>query len=211
MSRKLLRRYLPDPSKVTENPALRPVSKWLKNPEIWHMHRRSVAGATFIGLFCAFIPAPFQMLIAAALAIISRCNLPVAVVLVWVSNPITIPPLFYFTYRLGAWLLNMEVEVDGIELSWDWLTANLANIGNPLIFGSLLCGWVAGVTGFIVVRVSWRLHVIRRWRERKARRRVAQSLPGRASDRSTVQPVDRVEGGGSLGGQPSGEQAQHTR
>jgi uncharacterized protein (DUF2062 family) len=174
MSRKLLRRYLPDPSEVSENPALRPVSRWLKNPEIWHLHRRSVSGAAFIGLFCAFLPIPFQMLIAAALAIMARCNLPLSVALVWISNPITIPPLFYFTYRLGAWLLNMDVAVASIELSWDWLRDNLENIGYPLLFGSLLCGWIAGITGFVLVRVSWRLHVISRWRERKARRRAAR-------------------------------------
>ena len=114
------------------------------------------------------------MLIAAALAIMARCNLPLSVALVWISNPITIPPLFYFTYRLGAWLLNMDVAVASIELSWDWLRDNLENIGYPLLFGSLLCGWIAGITGFVLVRVSWRLHVISRRRERKARRRAAR-------------------------------------
>lgn len=171
MPRKLLRRYLPDPHEVSEHPALRPVGKWLKNPEIWHMHRRSIAGATFIGLFCGFLPIPFQMLIAALLAIVARCNLPLSVALVWISNPLTIGPMFYFTYRLGAWLLNMDVAVNSIELSFSWLFDNLDDIGYPLLFGSLLCGWVAGVTGFVLVRVSWRLHVISRWRLRNARRR----------------------------------------
>ena len=170
MPRNILRRYLPDPGKVSENPALRPVGKWLKNPEIWHMHRRSIAGATFIGLFCAFVPIPFQMLLAAFLAIVARCNLPLSVALVWISNPITIGPMFYFTYRLGAWLLSMDVAVSSVELSFSWLIENLDDIGYPLIFGSLLCGWVAGVTGFVLVRVSWRLHVISRWRERRASR-----------------------------------------
>ena len=174
MPRKLLRKYLPNALEVRGNPALRPVSRWLKNPEIWHMHRRSIAGATFIGLFCAFLPIPFQMLVAALLAILSRCNLPLSVALVWISNPLTMPPMLYFTYRLGAWLLNMEVAVDSIELSWDWLLANLDQIGYPLIFGSLLCGWIAGVTGFVLVRVSWRLRVISRWRQRRERRRAAK-------------------------------------
>jgi len=176
MPRKLLRRYLPNPSQVIENPALRPVGKWLKNPEIWHLHRRSVSGAVFIGLFCGFLPIPFQMLVAAVLAIASRSNLPVSVALVWITNPLTMAPIFYFTYRLGAWLLNMEVEVDSIELSWEWLTSNLGNIGYPLMFGSLVCGWVAGVSGFVLVRVSWRLHVLSRWRARKSRRMPKQSL-----------------------------------
>ncbi len=196
MSRKLLQRYLPEPGEVSENPALRPVGKWLKNPEIWHLNRRAIAGATFIGLFCAFVPLPFQMLIAAALAIVTRCNLPLSVALVWISNPITIPPMFYFTYRLGAWLLNMDVSVEGIELSGSWLVDNLDDIGYPLIFGSLLCGWVAGVTGFVLVRVAWRFHVISRWRERKARRRQARAGV------SEMQTVDGVEIRGSSGRHP---------
>ncbi len=155
--------------------ALRPVSRWLHEPELWHLHRRSVAGATFIGLFCAFLPVPFQMLIAALLAVASRCNLPISVVLVWITNPITIPPMFYFAYRLGAWLLDRRIEVSTIELSWSWLSANLHAIGLPLVFGSLVCGWVAGVTGMVLVRVAWRFHVIRRWRMRRERRRAREA------------------------------------
>ena len=175
MPKKFLRRYLPERHKVSEHPALKPVSKWLRNPEIWHLHRRSVSGATFIGLFCAFLPIPFQMLLASALAIIWRCNLPLAFALVWITNPLTIPPIFYFTYRLGAWLLGMEVEVSSIELSWNWLAENLTTIGYPLLFGSLVCGWVAGVSGFVIVRILWRFHVVRRWRERKSRRQAARA------------------------------------
>jgi len=171
MPRDFLRRYLPNPRSVRENPALRPVSKWLNNPEIWHLHKRSVSGAAFIGLFCAFMPIPFQMLVAGALALVSRCNLPLSVALVWITNPITIPPMFYFAYRLGAWLLNMELEVTSVHLSWDWLTANIGNIGYPLVFGSLVCGWVSGVTAMVLVRVLWRMHVLRRWRERRLRRK----------------------------------------
>lgn len=174
MPKKLLLRYLPGRDRLSEHRALRPVSRWLRNPEIWHLHRRSVSGATFIGLFCAFLPIPFQMLIASFLAIVSRCNLPVAFALVWITNPVTIPPMFYFAYRLGAWLLGVDVEISEIELSFSWLQENMSIIGYPLLFGSLVCGWVAGVSGFVVVRVLWRLHVIRRWRERKARRIAAR-------------------------------------
>jgi len=155
---------------MREHRALRPVSKWLNNPEIWHLHRRSVAGAAFIGLFCAWLPVPFQMLIAAVLAVGSRCNLPMSVVLVWITNPLTIPPMFYFAYRLGAWLLDMEIEVETVQLSWSWLSSHLGTIGYPLVFGSLVCGWVSGVTAMVFVRIAWRLHVLRRWRERRERR-----------------------------------------
>ena len=130
----------------------------------------------FIGLFCAFLPIPFQMLVAGALAIVSRCNLPLSVALVWITNPITIPPMFYFSYRLGAWLLDMQLEVDTVVISWAWLGENLGRIGYPLLFGSLVCGWVSGVTGMVVVRLLWRLHVIRRWRARRERRKAKSAV-----------------------------------
>ncbi|MEQ8861366.1 MAG: DUF2062 domain-containing protein [Pseudomonadales bacterium] len=157
------------------------MSRWLNEPELWHLHRRSAAGATFIGLFCAFLPVPFQMLIAALLAVLFRCNLPISVVLVWITNPLTITPMFYFAYRLGAWLLDLQLEVGTIRLSWEWLSSHVGTIGWPLLFGSLVCGWVTGVTGMVLVRVAWRLHVLRRWQERRELRE--QRLAGRRRDR----------------------------
>lgn len=176
MPKKFLQRYLPARDRISEHRALRPVSRWLRNPEIWHLHRRSVSGAAFIGLFCAFLPIPFQMLLAALLAIASRCNLPMSMALVWITNPLTIPPIFYFAYRLGAWLLGMEVEIAGIHLNLHWLLEHASGIGYPLLFGSLVCSWVAGVSGFVIVRVLWRFHVISRWRERKRLRQERQQL-----------------------------------
>ncbi len=177
MPKKFLRKHLPKPKDLSEHRALRPVRKWLKEPEIWHLHRRSVAGAAFIGMFCAWLPVPFQMLIAAVLAVASRCNLPMSVVLVWITNPLTMPPMFYFAYRLGAWLLNVDVEVTNIDLSWEWLKTNIGGIGYPLIVGSLVCGWVSALTAMVFVRIAWRMHVIRRWRARRQRRLERQSAP----------------------------------
>ena len=92
--------------------------------------------------------------------------------------------MFYFTYRLGAWLLDMRIEVEAVEISFSWIFANLTRIGYPLIFGSLLCGWIAGVTGFVLARLLWRLHIIQRWRQRRSwRARSAIPQPGSAARR----------------------------
>ncbi len=175
MPKELLRRYLPSAAMVRRNRALRPVRHWLARPELWHLNRRSVAGAAFVGLFCAFLPIPLQMLVAAALAIAFHVNLPISVALVWITNPLTIAPIFYFCYRLGAWLLGRTEALQTFQLDLDWLIENLSQLAYPLVFGSLVCGWVAGVTGFILVRVAWRAHVLRRWQERRERRRLKKA------------------------------------
>jgi uncharacterized protein (DUF2062 family) len=124
----------------------------------------------FTGLFCAFLPVPGQMLIAGGIAIAARCNLPLSVALVWITNPITIPPIFFFTYKLGAWLLDWEIIVHEFVPTFAWLAQQVSQIWQPLLLGSLLCGWVAGVSGFVLTRVAWRMHVVRRWRARRGRR-----------------------------------------
>ena len=109
--------------------------------------------------------------IAAVIAIATRSHLPLSVALVWISNPFTIAPMFYFTYRLGAWLLDMQIEAETLNLSVGWLWSHFGIIGWPLLFGSLLCGWFAGITGFVLTHILWRVHILRRWHKRRQTRR----------------------------------------
>lgn len=181
MPRKWIRKYLPTQEWIRRQNSLGPVRHLLLEPELWHLHRRSVGGAFFIGLFCAFLPVPTQMLVAAVLAILARCNLPIAVSLVWITNPLTFAPMFFFAYKLGAWLLGVETQDVEWELSWSWLGETFVAIWWPLIVGCLVCGWVAGLTGTVVSRTLWRLHVIRRWQRRRERRKAIAAAGARAN------------------------------
>jgi uncharacterized protein len=78
----------------------------LNNPKIWHFNRRSVSLGFAIGMLVAFIPLPFQMVIAAFLAILLKINLPTALAATWVSNPLTFLPFNYLIYKTGAWVLQ---------------------------------------------------------------------------------------------------------
>jgi uncharacterized protein len=174
MPKKILRRWLPDPHKIIESRAIRWMGPLIRDPNLFHINRASISASFFIGLFCAFLPIPGQALVAAVLALLFRTNLPVAMALIWVSNPLTFAPIFLFSYRVGIWLLDQEIMPINIELSWDWAIAQGGVIWPPLLIGSLFCGLVSGAIGYVVIRRLWRWKVIKNWEARnKARKKMS--------------------------------------
>lgn len=171
MPKKLFKRYIPTPDKVKKLKGLGILGKWLHNPAIWHLHRHSVSKAFFIGLFWMTMPFPSQMIAAAVSAVWFRANLPLSVVLVWISNPLTMPPIFYFNYLVGAKLLGLETtEKWHFELSWEWMWNTLGDLWLPLFLGSTVVGLTVGMIGYFAVDLFWRMHVIRSWQERRHRK-----------------------------------------
>jgi uncharacterized protein (DUF2062 family) len=119
----------------------------------------------------AFVPLPIQMLLAATACVLFGYNLPVAIIMVWVSNPVTLAPLFFAAYKVGAWLLNVAPKPVEFEISFNWLWTKLGAIWEPFLLGCLVLGLLSALVGNVVVRLLWRLHVVRNWRERRRRRR----------------------------------------
>ncbi len=175
MPRHLLKRLAPDHRKIRDHKHLQIFGTLLHDPNLWHLNRRSVAGAFAIGLFWAMIPMPFQMVAAAATAILWRANLPISVALVWVSNPLTMPPIFYFNYLVGTWLLPNCQPIGEMEMSMEWFTHSLGEIWQPLYLGSVVVGLVLGALGYAGMRGFWRWHVVRQYRRRGQRGRKTPS------------------------------------
>lgn len=169
MPRRLLQRIMPDPEQLKKNKHLRFLGNWLQEANLWHLNRRSAAGAFAVGLFMAFVPLPSQMVFAAAGAVIFRVNLPLSVALVWVSNPLTMPPLFYFCYRVGALVLQTPAEKFHFHLSWQWLLVTIEHIGPPFLLGCLICGLVSSLVGYIAISQLWKFSTIRRYQNRRKR------------------------------------------
>ena len=170
MHRNLFRRYLPHHDTIRGHSHLSWLGSHLYDPNLWHLNRRSVSGAFAVGLFCAFIPVPFQMVIAALIAIVVRVNLPLSVVLVWITNPLTMGPIFFFAYKVGTSILDKPIlqaaaELDGI----DWWLNELQTFWKPLLLGSFVCGTLSALIGYCTVRTSWRLHLVRRWKTSRAK------------------------------------------
>lgn len=141
MPKKLIRRFLPDHELIKRQKALKIFGNVLYNPNLWCLNRRSAAGAFAVGLFMAFVPLPSQMIMAAGLAIACGVNLPLSVALVWVSNPITMPVLFYFAYKVGAVVMSVPPQTFHFELSWDFIVAQMSTIGPRLFLDAPSAVW----------------------------------------------------------------------
>jgi len=171
MPRNLLNRWLPKPDEVRREKSLQMFGKLLHSSNLWHLNRYSVSGAISIGLFVCFMPVPIQMLLAGAAAIAFGCNLPLSIITVWVSNPLTYPVLFYAAYLTGAWLLGHPAAPVTFEISFAWLRTTLQEIWEPFLLGCVVLGLASAVVGNVAVRIAWRLHVARSWRQRQERHR----------------------------------------
>lgn len=166
MPRAFIKKYTPTAQTVKSNKNLQFLSQWLHDGNLWHMNRRSVAGAVACGLFWAMIPVPLQMITAAITAIFFRVNLPISVALVWLTNPITIPPIFYCAYLVGAAILNSPPLPHSFEWSVDFIMNSLHIIWMPLFAGSLVLATTLSLLGYVGVRGLWRLSIVRRWQSR---------------------------------------------
>jgi len=167
MPRRLLKRLTPSATAIRANRCLRIFGDFIHDPNLWHLNRHAVARAFATGLFWAFVPVPFQMVFAAGVAIIWRANIPLSVALVWITNPVTVAPIFYATYKLGAWILGSPAVAATEGLNVHWFVDSLGVIWKPLFIGSLLTSFVAGGIGYFGIHGLWRWYTVRRFRRRR--------------------------------------------
>lgn len=173
MPKKLIKRWMPRHETVRDHPHLNKLfGTLLHDPNLLHLNRRSVSGAFFVGLFWAFVPVPLQMIFAAAFAIYFRVNLPISVGLVWITNPLTMPPIFFFCYKLGALILDRPVIQHTFELTWDWISTELGLIWQPFLLGCFIVSVGSSLLGGFGIRLLWRINIVRQWEARKRRMRI---------------------------------------
>ncbi len=169
MPKKFIQRFLPEHHTIKEHKHLQFLGDHLHNPNLWHLNRRSTAMAFAVGFFCMYLPIPGQMVVAAVLALLVGANLPISVVLVWITNPLTMPPMFYAAYKLGSWVLGVENEISPDVFTIGGALHELGDIWWPLLLGSLILGSTLAALGYATIRILWRYMVVQRWSKRRQR------------------------------------------
>ncbi len=125
---------------------------------------RRIAAGMALGVFIGVTPTiPFHMISALAIAQLLRISRLAAVMGCWISNPITIPPFYYFSFKIGKWLLYPEHPLslpetfdlrELLRLGWE---VNLA-----LQLGGVILAAPFGVAAYFIT-----LKAVQRYRQRR--------------------------------------------
>lgn len=178
-----LKRLLPTPESVRQNRWLRWLGPVIHHPRLWHFSRKGIAAGLAIGIFFGLLIPIAQIPFSAAMAVLLRANLPVAMASTLVTNPVTFGPLYYAAYQLGQWILGepaiVEEEVPPMEVpaavadgggagflaSLEAIFEYVTTVGKPLVLGLAILAVVCGLA------VYWLTSLVLAWRVRRNRQR----------------------------------------
>jgi len=155
----------------------------------------SIAMGVAVGLFIGLTPTVgVQMLLVVAVSMFIRCNRTVGCAMVWVSNIATMVPIFFFNYKVGAWVLRMDTgrvasareEIARAFHAPSWSERVLLTIrasgklaidlAGPLWLGSVIVGAAVAVPMYFVVRRAVKAY------RRAHQRRIEASLARESAD-----------------------------
>lgn len=132
-----------------------------------------------IGMFVGMTPTVgVQMIIVMCIAVLTKpffyFNRVAGIIAVYVSNPLTLVPIYYFLYWVGTFFVPGDVtqdefakvlEYESFAEWWDTVVALFVGIGTPLLIGTAI---VATVSGLITYPLTVR--GVTNFRRKKAER-----------------------------------------
>jgi uncharacterized protein len=163
---------LPTRERLAENRWLRPFADRLLAPALWRFNRRSVPRGVALGLGIGTLLPFAHMLVAAVLALPARANVAVAMAVTWVNNPLTLPPIWWAAYHIGAWLLGRGAPVrprvgdPAVVAHVGWTQWLVSDVGPATALGLVLLAALFALVGYAATALGWRWRTGRRWRRR---------------------------------------------
>lgn len=145
----------------------RPFARVFDEPRLWSMQRRSITAAFGAGLAICFVPLPVHTLLALLVAALARLNVPTIIGTIWIVNPLTMVPTFYFAYTVGCMLVGAPPSQFAFELSWAWLEHGLGPMWLPFLTGCGACAATFGIGGWLLLDRLWIWHARYKYRTRR--------------------------------------------
>jgi uncharacterized protein (DUF2062 family) len=140
-------RPLPRRANIHRYPILKVFTRHVrKRPYLWSFRQEKVSVACYAGSILAMLPLyGFQIPLALLAAVAFRANLPVIVAIQFITNPVTMAPLYLTTHKIGNWL----IESTGF-------TAHGSRVGGAayaLVVGGICLGLALGFVLDLVYRI----------------------------------------------------------
>ena len=155
--KKIFKKYSLKPEQVN----LGWFNKYLHKEVIWKWNKQTISRAFAIGLFCAFIPLPMHTLLAGILAIAFSANILLAMFLVWINNPITMVPIYFFEYKLGSSIIGIEMDPN-INFSLNYFIDNLATATFAIWAGGIIVSSLIGIIGYACIISIYKYKALKR-------------------------------------------------
>jgi len=175
MAKFSIKKWIPSAESIKSSKSLRFLGKLIDDPNLFHFNRRSVSLAFFWGIMIGLLPPiPVHTPAAALAALVSRCNLPLAIAVVWVGNPVTIPFIMFMSYHLGRFILHVE-PIASLEFSWAWLSTQFGLIWKPYLVGSFVGAFAIASVSYCLTNFMWRWNVRRKWQARQEKRKLQKN------------------------------------
>ncbi|MGB3738859.1 MAG: DUF2062 domain-containing protein [Pontixanthobacter sp.] len=174
----LLRKYTPTRDQLARNKYLAPFAHRFLLPELWRFTRRSVPRGVALGIFAGFIVPLGQIFLAAFLALPARANVPLAVLVTFVTNPFTFPFWAVGAYRVGQFILEIDKAGGGaageeiVSGRYSWFLELFEGVGVTVletVFGFVVMAVVGAALGYVLSSFVWRYMVARKRRKRLRR------------------------------------------
>jgi uncharacterized protein (DUF2062 family) len=154
-------RFLKHPRKLKHSGLMRWFALHFLNKRVWKPTQHTFSGGMAIGTFITLQLLPIQMPSATILAAIFRVNIPIALVMCWLSNPVTMAALVPLEYQVGKWVLAWLTEVPSTpfptELPPDvagmWLA--LKEHAPVMLFGGVILGGLFAPLSYVASYFSW--------------------------------------------------------
>ena len=170
-------RFFKHPRKLKQSPMMRWFARHFLDKRVWKPTRHTFAGGMAVGVFMTLQLLPIQMPSAAILAAVFRVNIPIAIIMCWLSNPLTFAALVPAEYQIGKWILAWYSTVPTTPFPRE-LPESLAELWLALkehtpvmLFGGLIMGAVLSPLSYGISYMTWS------WAEAWTKRRKQPALP----------------------------------
>ncbi len=175
MPRRFFRKFALKRHEFGQRWFLAPFRHLMHDHRLWGVRRKNVVPAVALGTFIAFLPFPGHPLWATFAALALRVNVPIAALTTFISNPLTMGPMYFFGYRLGTLLLGVPQKPIAVEMSFDWVTHTLVNIWQPMLLGCLLLASASALLAYVILDLVWRSSLGQYKSRKRAQRRDRES------------------------------------